>query len=154
MRINVLLLALCCITTISYSQNSVNSSGADLSGSGTLNYSIGQLSTKTIAGNGNLFQGVQMAAEYLVVGIDDVINISNASIVYPNPTVNNTTLEITSPKSNTKYVLYNSQGSQLMAQDVNNSKTVIPTNTLSKGVYYLQVIDQDNTSKIFRIIKK
>jgi len=140
--------------SVSYGQSSVHSSGANLSGTGSISYSVGQLTVVSTTGTGSLLNGVQIAKEQFVLGVDDFLSISSAALVYPNPTKANTTLLLPSTSTNVSYRLLSSQGALLLNKEVHSTETIIATSSLSSGVYYLQVIDENNTSKTFKIIKQ
>jgi len=95
-----------------------------------------------------------MAYEQFELGLDDVIGISAQAIVYPNPTEGTVTLEIPNAEKNTAYTVVNSEGKTLLQGAISGELTTVPTNELSSGIYFLNVLDQNNASTTFKLIKK
>ncbi len=148
-----LLIAVVGLVNIGYSQNSVNSSGGDLSGSGSISYSVGQITTKTIANSGGtLFEGVQRAEDQYTTGIMTPSVVKIEIVAYPIPTSGNVTLK-SSGNTTMSYSLYNNQGALLLSGVLNNGSTIIETEHLSNGIYNLKVTGKHNLNKNIKIIK-
>ena len=84
----------------------------------------------------------------VVSGIDDVQN-SSFNMVYPNPFSNFITIE--NDKNHTEYELINALG-QMVTKGSFSSKTVIHTDNLPAGMYYLKMIN-GNSSELKKVIK-
>jgi hypothetical protein len=138
-------------------QQATTAAGGDATGSGgTIGYSIGQVVYSTHTGsNGTLSQGVQQAYEIFTLGFEDT-ELKISLSVFPNPTVNNLTLQI-SDYNNEKlsYQLYNMQGKMLNNGDVTAQQTEIKTSSLAPAMYFITVVNQENKKvQSFKIIKK
>src|SRR5690554_6722147 len=108
----ILFTAALLVSGISYSQQSVNATGGDASGTGgTVAYSVGQVVYTTHSGTtGSVSQGVQHACEIYTLDIKEIeLNISLA--VFPNPSTDNLTLQVKDGKQEKlSYQLYDMQG--------------------------------------------
>lgn len=138
-----------------YAQDSPTASGGDATGSGgTVNYSVGQIVFTINSGsNGSILQGVQQPYEISeTLSINSIINHLKLS-VFPNPTSGSLTLSITSP-SNIKYLLTDIFGRALMEEQLTISSTSIDMESLSSATYFLTIFKNNQTVKVFKIIKK
>ncbi|MEX1003480.1 MAG: T9SS type A sorting domain-containing protein [Crocinitomicaceae bacterium] len=152
-KLSVLLLG---IGITAQAQQATTATGGDATGSGgTVAYSIGQVvyTTNTDA-SGTVSQGVQQPYEIFTVGIKETeLNISLS--VFPNPTANNLTLEI-SDYNNQKlsYQLFDMQGELLSNGQVTAQQTQISTANLPSATYFINVVNQENKKvQSFKIIK-
>lgn len=142
--------------SLTYAQESVNSSGGDVKGSGgTIAYSVGQLISVDNSGdNGSVSPGIQQAYEIFAVGINEsMLNISLT--VFPNPTADNLTLQIREFDSQKlHYKIYNLEGELLKNSVVTASHTTIDMTALPSGTYFIEVVDNENRKiQTFKIIK-
>jgi Secretion system C-terminal sorting domain len=141
---------------LAQAQESANASGGDATGSGgTVAYSVGQVVyTTNTSTSGTVSQGVQQAYEIFTVGIKETeLNISLS--VFPNPTVDNLTLQI-SDYNNEKlsYQLYDIQGKLLNNGQVTAQQTQIYTASLPAATYFIDIVNQENKKiQSFKIIK-
>jgi hypothetical protein len=137
-------------------QESANTSGGDISGSGgTVTYSIGQVACTTYTGSaGSVAQGVQHAYEIFTLDLNESeLNIS--LITFPNPAAENVTLQI-SEYNNEKlsYQLFDMQGKQLSFGQVTAQQTQIIMNGLPSATYFINVINQESKKfQSYKIIK-
>jgi hypothetical protein len=142
---------------LAQTQESANTSGGDATGSsGTVAYSIGQVTYTTNTGrNGSVAQGVQHAYEIFTVGIKGTeLNISLKA--FPNPTIDNLTLQI-SDYNNEKlsYQLFDMQGKQISNGQIVAQQTQINMNSLPTATYLMNILDQKNKKvQSFKIIKQ
>ncbi|MGD0710914.1 MAG: T9SS type A sorting domain-containing protein [Bacteroidales bacterium] len=84
------------------------------------------------------------------VGIKELNNNESNIEVYPNPAIDNITIE--SPQKSTIEIL-NIQGQTILQQTLSQGKTIIDISTLAKGVYILRLLSNDKT-EVTRIIKE
>jgi hypothetical protein len=101
-----------------------------------------------------LAQGVQQAFEIQTLsGINfDKINLSFS--VYPNPTVDLLTLNVGNFNySNTTYQLFDLTGKLLLDKKITANVTTISMQLYPQAIYLLNVIDNKNSIKTFKIIK-
>jgi len=137
-------------------QQATTASGGDASGSGgTAAFSVGQVVyTANTNASGTVSQGVQQAFEIFTLSIKETeLNISLKA--FPNPTLNNLTLQISDYKNEKlSYQLYDIQGrllnnGQIVAQQTNIEMTSLPT-----AIYFINVVNQENQKvQSFKIIK-
>lgn len=131
---------------------SVTSGGSWLSttssgnGNGSISISVlanntGAARTGTIDGNGQILTVTQPA---LSTGIDDVSKIDFS--VYPNPTHGKIYLNCNNSKNCNRYQmrLVNNLGQQLITQPLTGANTVINVTNCPKGVYIMQMLNEQN----------
>lgn len=135
-------------------QESFTVSGGETTGTnGTVSYSVGQVVYSTNTGtNGSVAQGVQLPFE-----ITTTLGIKNTTIhlewaVYPNPTTDVLTLK-TESNTNLSYQLYDLQGKTMANGTVRSNTTTIKMEGLQTAAYFLNVTDNNQTVKTFKIIK-
>lgn len=137
-------------------QSNTLASGGEASGSeGSLSYSVGQLDYIYATGSGgSANQGVQQPFEFYVLGVDDHPEITLIAGIYPNPTKDNITLQLSEvSETGWYYLLYDMQGRQLLERKIHSMTTSIPMEHLPAAVYILQVRQTSGNLKTFKIIK-
>ena len=137
-------------------QQSANAAGGDATGSGgSVAYSIGQVVyTANNGPTGTVSQGVQQAYEIFLIGINET-ELNNSLSVFPNPIVDNLTLQI-SDYNNEKlsYQLFDLQGKLLSKGQIIAQQTQIKTASLPSATYFIEVLNQENKQvQSFKIIK-
>jgi hypothetical protein len=144
-------------TCLAQSQESVNGTGGDATGSGgTVAYSIGQVFYTTSSGNtGSVASGVQQSYVISNVDIKEIaLNISLTA--FPNPTTDILTLQVDELKFSTlSFQLYDMQGKQISSAQIVAQQTQINMNSLPTATYFLNVVDQENKKvQSFKIVKQ
>lgn len=134
----------------------LSASGGDATGSGgSVAYSIGQVVyTANNGPTGTVSQGVQQAYEIFLIGINET-ELNNSLSVFPNPIVDNLTLQI-SDYNNEKlsYQLFDLQGKLLSKGQIIAQQTQIKTASLPPATYFIEVLNQENKQvQSFKIIK-
>ena len=152
-KLSVLLLGIG-ITT--QAQQATTASGGDASGSGgNVAYSIGQVVyTTNTSTSGTVIQGVQQPYEIFTLVIKETeLNISLS--VFPNPTVDNLTLQIGNYNNEKlSYQLFDMHGKLLNNGQVTAQQTKINTVSFPSATYFIHVVNQENKKiKSFKIIK-
>lgn len=141
---------------LAQAQESVNASGGNATGSGgTVSYSVGQVIYTTNTGStGTVAQGVQHAYEIYSIGIKETTLDISLSI-YPNPTANNITLQISNYSSeNINYQLNDMQGKLLSSRQITTQQTQIDISNLPPATYFVHIINEENKRiQSFKIIK-
>jgi hypothetical protein len=152
-----LIFTLFCLNIVAIqAQESINSSGGNASsGDGSSSYSIGQVTYTSGDGNdGIINQGVQITYEIASLGVDNFPNITLQMVLYPNPTDSFVFLKIENYEFQILHsYIYDLNGKLLSNQKINSPKTIIDMNNLPASVYFLNVVDNDNILKVFKIIK-
>jgi len=85
-----------------------------------------------------------------LTGLEKVNNTKNNISIFPNPALNNITIE--SPQKSTIEIL-NIQGQMILQQPLQQGKTGIDVSGLAKGVYILRLKSNDKTA-VTRIVKE
>lgn len=117
------------------------------------------LSTTVVPGE-NILVGVSQATpSNLLYGLNVNTVLENKSFsssqfkVYPNPTTD--VLNVASKNNNsiTKIIVYDILGQEVLKkEDINIA--AINISDLNSGIYYLNAVDQNNTSEIIKVVKK
>lgn len=143
------------LTSVQAQQATIASGGMASSVNGNISYSFGQIDYTTNSNlTGSLWQGVQQPYEIFTLGTDDFQNISLKMLVYPNPTAALVNLKIESLSFNTlEYNLFDLMGKQISSQKINQLETQIPLENLPSTTYILNVSDNSQIIKSFKIIK-
>lgn len=142
-------------TSLLVAQETTVSSANESTGSnGTVTYSVGLISVKTIEGSdGSLSQGIQIPLEVTqLLSIDDLAFNDVTLQVYPNPTANIVRLK-SGKHHDLSYQLFDLNGKLVKSQKKITSET-IALNKLKSGTYLLKVLQATKEIKTFKIIKK
>jgi len=156
-RIMRFLTPLCIILCgILSAQEAIVPAGGDISGTGgTVSFSIGQVVYTSISGSqGFVLQGVQQPYEISEI-LDTFSNKYDLVLsISPNPTSTFIVLKTTNPLSrNLSYELYNLQAKIIQNASIISDYTTILMSALPSAIYILKVSDEQQNSRIFRIIK-
>lgn len=136
-------------------QEAVPASGGDAVGSGgSVAFTVGQVAYTTNSGaTGLVGQGVQQAYEIFVVDTEET-NLNIVCSVFPNPTTNDLILEVQSLNNQKlSYQLFDVQGKLIISNQVTNNQTKIKTKDLPSAIYFLNILQDKNQIKSFKIIK-
>ena len=152
----VFLICAFCSVSMTYAQQTVPASGGDAVGSGgSSSYTVGQVVYTTNSGaNGSVAQGIQQPYEIsTLVGLK-VTEINQELTAYPNPTNNVINLNIGNYKNEKlSYQLYDVQGRLLVVKPIKENRTSIVLQDLSGSSYLINVLDNNQLIKTFRVIK-
>ena len=91
---------------------------------------------------------------YKYINTED-IKFNGTSIAiptYPNPTVDNFTLEIPKELEDSEAILFNAQGQWIQQYQINDTRPVFSIGHLEKGVYFLKIV-KGNLSSTVQIVK-
>jgi hypothetical protein len=139
-------------------QSSVHSSWGEGTGTGgRMTYSMGQvfIQNVTLPGIVRIAEGVQHPLEVLTIGMDDVSQILEGVMLFPNPTVGELTLQIQGFRSGLfSYRVFNNLGQSIQMEDVHNSLTLISLETMAGGTYRIEVNSKLGKQRIFQVIKR
>ena len=151
----ILLLGFGIITA--HGQQATTATGGDATGSGgSAAYSVGQIVYTTNTGTtGSVAQGVQQAYEISVVtGIKNETKTSMSLVIFPNPTTSFLNLQIADlKKEQLTYQLTDALGKLIIENKITESSTQINMNAHAEAIYFLNVLENNQTVKTFKIIK-
>ncbi|MCT4580522.1 MAG: T9SS type A sorting domain-containing protein [Flavobacteriales bacterium] len=137
-------------------QEALPASGGDASGSGgSASYSIGQAVYSSQTGSeGSVLQGVQQPYEIsTTVGIEKTEISLNLS-TYPNPATDRLTLNIDNySKEALIFQLYDLNGKVLATEKITDNISEIDMQAFPAGTYLLNVMNNKELIKTFRILK-
>lgn len=136
-------------------ENAVTTGGEATGAGGTASYSVGQVVYTTATGtNGSVAQGVQQPFEISVTTGVNETSINLEISVYPNPTTNFLSLKVKSEKlESLTYQLIDLQGKVIENKKVNSTTSTIKMEELPKAVYFLNVVNNNQVVKTFKVIK-
>lgn len=139
-----------------YCQQSINTTGGDISDSGgSVAYTIGQVvyTTHTTA-QGSKSKGVQQAYEIYALSIKEP-RIELSLDVIPNPTSDYATLRINNFKGeDLSYHLFDIQGKFIKKAVINSAQTQIDLYHLPTATYFLNIVNKYNQYvQTFKLIK-
>jgi hypothetical protein len=138
-------------------QQATTATGGNASGSGgTVAYSVGQIVYTTNTGTtGSVAQGVQQPYEISVVtGIKNETKTSISLVVFPNPTTNFLTLNVSNAELSTlNFQLYDISGKLIESRKIISSSETITMENLPTATYFLKVTNNNKEVKTFKIIK-
>lgn len=139
-------------------QETAGTAGGDATGSGgTVAYTIGQVVYNTSTGtNGSVAQGVQQAYEIsILTAINQSQGIQLTATTYPNPAVDNITLQIADyDVNNLSYEVLDGNGKIMESGKPSSSSTTIQLKNIAVGNYFLKIKDHQQEIKTFQLIKK
>jgi len=143
-----------------FSQGSLVATGGDATGAGgSSSYSVGQVVYTTNTGlNGSVAQGVQQPYEISITTGMDIKTIQLEMVVYPNPTTDFIKLKVDASTSISNQQL-SYQLIDLQGRVIENKKVTAPTSTITmeelpKAIYFLNVVNNSQVVKTFKIIKQ
>ena len=87
--------------------------------------------------NGYTFYGAETTFQTWTEGVDE---FGSSLKVYPNPTTNMLNVE---GEGTVSVEVYNTVGQRVMKQEVNGNKTLINTESLNNGIYFLRIFAND-----------
>jgi len=144
--------------TVSYAQQSINTSGENGSGDGgSTSYSVGQpVFLVNTGASGSIAEGVQQPYEISVVSSVKRLDGKSLNLMaYPNPVVDRLILEVGSDIfNNLSYKLIGPTGSVLMNKDIIDPSTTIEMNDRGPAPYILIIYQKNRALKTFKVIKK
>lgn len=157
MRNTTLVACLLFATQLFYAQQTISATGGDATGSGgSSSYSVGQMVYTTHTGsNGSISQGVQQSYEIFTLSNTTLSTVNLTAITYPNPTSDYVVLAISDINlTDLSYALFDIQGKPIAQATISSKDTQIDMHSLSAGTYLLNVNQNNQKLKSFKIIKK
>jgi hypothetical protein len=140
-----------------HAQQTVDASGGDATGTGgSSSYSVGQIVYTTHTGsNGSISQGVQQSYEIFTLSNTALSTVNLSATTYPNPTSDYVVLAISDINlTDLSYELYDIQGRPITRATISSKDTQIDMHSLSVGTYLLNVNQNNQKLKSFKIIKQ
>jgi len=141
--------------SIVFTQESVNASGGNASGSGgTVSFSIGQVAyTSNVGTNGHVNQGVQQPYEIYSIGIYETESETVLSF-YPNPASDILVLQFEDFTNHEASVsLVDETGRLLSESSITSLITSLNLSQYGSGVYLVHVKSASHIIESFKIIK-
>jgi Secretion system C-terminal sorting domain len=137
-------------------QESINTNGGDATGSGgSVACSIGQVVYVTsTSSSGSVAQGVQQPYTILTTSVNNETKSAILLSAFPNPTTDWLNLNIADfNAANLNYQLIDLQGKVICEKKIAESDTKISMLDQAEAVYYLNILQNNQLIKSFKIIK-
>lgn len=149
------------VTTAS-AQDALAASGGEASGNGSYSYTVGQVGyTTSLSSDASASYGVQQAYEVSQVSAIPTLDALVHMSTYPNPTVDQLTIELASmPDGIVTVVLYDVQGKWLHGQRLHDTVSTLDMSTYAPGQYLLRIFINGQEKQTysegnaFKIIKR
>ena len=141
---------------LSAQENLVSAGKSEISGGGSISYSIGQIGyTTSIGSNGSIAKGVQQAYEIsIVLGVEEAQIINLSFSAYPNPTLSLLNLDVSNYNLDfLTYQLYDINGKLLLDDKISQKVSILNLEKYASGTYLIKILDKKSTIKTFKIIK-
>jgi hypothetical protein len=139
----------------SSAQDALSSVGGDGTGSGGSEaFAVGLVVFTEITGaGGSASQGIEHAYEIFPVSVQEAEYDFMLS-VFPNPTTDQLLMQVLQVgEINLQYELSDAQGKRLLDGTTSTSQTVFNTSALATGVYFLNIYQNNQSIRLFKIIK-
>jgi hypothetical protein len=156
-KLNLLLMMVCLmhIPAKVIGQSVISAAGmANKNDNGSISWTLGEIVIETFETQSHyLTQGFHQP-NLSVVGLENHSLLSNNIQAFPNPVKDYINLVV--EKDNIEklnYLLYDTSGKLIFNDKLTGEQTLINFQTLSPGVYYLQVLDGTIRFKTFKILK-
>ena len=121
---------------------------------GALYLSIGEpMNTEISDGEVMISQGFLNVTIAGAVSTDDLADLEEPVLAYPNPSAAEVTLEIPEWSGEYNYELFDMMGQLISKQKLNQSKESIDLTAFDAGTFYMRVIKDDTASKTLKIVK-
>ncbi len=137
-------------------QKTMASAGTTATGSGgSSTYTVGQLDYQQKGANAQLIEGVQHSYEILTLAVEDLDNKEKNIVLYPNPVKDFLFIDFNKENyQNSNYILFDSQGKLIKKGNLNQQKSELDFSLLPTSVYIIQIFQNNQNIKTFKIIKK
>lgn len=137
-------------------QTAILTTGTTATGaSGSVAYSVGQVSYSHKGANQEVMEGVQQAYEIITLEVDDESIMEKKILLYPNPVKDFLNVDFGKENfHNTSYILFDSQGKLIRSGKFSQQKNELNMTELPTSVYIIQIFQDRKNIKTFKIIKK
>lgn len=137
-------------------QKTVVASGGNATGSGgTSSYTVGQIDYQQKGTNAEVMEGVQHAYEIITLGVEDLDHKERNILLYPNPVKDFLFVDFNDKKyQDSSYVIFDAQGKLVKKGNLNQQKSELDFSILPSSVYIIQIFQNSQNIKSFKIIKK
>jgi len=131
----------------------VTSGGDAVSTSGSVSFSIGQISNaQAIASTGSLSEGVQQPFEFFEVTVNEVLRDIGISL-FPNPALTEVLIELPIMQEGIKARFYSSNGSLIEEVNIFSKSTSVNVRNWAASTYYMQLSDSSGNTSTYKLVK-
>ncbi|MFC4165532.1 T9SS type A sorting domain-containing protein [Epilithonimonas zeae] len=137
-------------------QKTIASTGITASGSGgSISYTVGQIDYQQKGANAQVMEGVQHAYEIITLAVEDLDNKAKNILLCPNPVKDFLFVDFNNENyQGSNYALFDSQGKLIKKGNLTQQKSELDFSTLPSSVYIIQIFQNNQNIKTFKIIKK
>ena len=135
-------------------QSAVVASGGDaVSSSGSVSFSIGQISNaQATASTGSLSEGVQQPFEFFEVTVNEVLREIGISL-FPNPALTDVMIELPTFQEGIVARFYSSNGSLIEEVNIFSKSTSVNVRNWAASTYYMQLSDSSGNTSTYKLVK-
>ena len=129
--------------------------GSGQNGSGSISYTIGELTISTLSdGNNTITQGFQQT-QIIITAINDPEDPSIRIVAYPNPTYDQVTLRFENDGfDNAEFSLFDLHGKLILIEKFRGNEVNIDFEKYDPGLYLIKVMVNGKLLRTFKIIRK
>jgi len=110
----------------------------------------------TFVDQGDYFEGITTrfypSGSKGVTAIEDAMDTESMISVYPNPATNHLNVQLNQSTENIQFDLYNMVGAKVVSQQLNNQLNTVDISKHAKGVYFYQIIQDNQLLKTSKLI--
>lgn len=135
-------------------QSAVVASGGDaVSSSGSVSFSVGQISNAQVTSStGSLSEGVQQPFELFEVTVNEVLSQIGISL-FPNPALTEVIIELPTMQEGIKARFYSSNGSLIEEVNILSKSTSVNVRNWAASTYYVHLSDSSGNTSTYRLVK-
>lgn len=125
------------------------------SASGSMSWTIGEVSTETYSSASNFFTQGFHQPESIPISVNEISSSQNISI-YPNPVASNLNIDFSGVSGSYSLYIYDMLGQLLRKENISASQRqlTIPFSNYADGIYLLNIINtESNTRNSYKINK-
>jgi hypothetical protein len=135
-------------------QFAVVASGGDaVSSSGSVSFSVGQISNAQVnSSTGSLSEGVQQPFELFEVTVNEVLSQIGISL-FPNPALTEVIIELPTMQEGIKARIYSSNGSLIEEVSILSKSTSVNVRNWAASTYYVNLSDSSGNTSTYKLVK-
>lgn len=133
----------------------VSGGGYAAEGTKSISWSLGELAIETLVSEDLILtQGFQQGW-VLITAVEEIADPDFHLIIYPNPVSENLMIEVPeSQLGGLRFQVFDLSGSLLMSEPLKETFRELSFGTMEPGIYMVRFIQEGETKKTVRIIKK
>ncbi|GGG56376.1 T9SS type A sorting domain-containing protein [Epilithonimonas arachidiradicis] len=137
-------------------QKTIASTGMTATGSGgSSSYTVGEIDYLQKGNNTQVMEGIQHAYEIITLAVEDIDHKERNILLYPNPVKDFLFIDFNDRNyQGSNYALFDVQGKIVKKGNISQQKSELDFSLLPASVYIIQIFQNNQNIKTFKIIKK